>query len=282
MKYLAALDRKRWITAIVSLALAFLSGHIMQSEVSAAQARKVAVEIKPPTDPAPIRMALLQTPPVFPARVRETRAERKGSCAPGMEMVEIATGMVRLTLTAPCHIGRPVRLKLKDMTADVVTDARGRWEAQVPALAPMLTARFQFDGEVIQDRLEVAAAGNVQHVLLTWQGAQTFRIHVEPFDAAESETDGSLVRIGSGTGAVFEAFSFPASSRAGSGVVRLAVDATVTEENCGRTASVTAYQTGFSGRLRPTEISYTMPVCDRVGETVRLQNLFRDMRLAAR
>ena len=59
MKYLAALDRKRWITAIVSLTLAFLSGHIMQSEVNAAQARKVAAFILGHPRLAPVRGANL-------------------------------------------------------------------------------------------------------------------------------------------------------------------------------------------------------------------------------
>ncbi len=282
MKYFAALDRKRWITAIVSLALAFLSGHIMQSEVNAAQARKAAAAIEPPRAPAFIQAASLQTAPLYPFRVLETRAERKGSCTPAMEMVELATGMIRVSLTAPCHIEGPVRLTLNDVAADVETDARGRWEGQVPALSSQVTARFEFGDQTLRDLLEVEAAETLQHVLLTWHGAQTFRIHVEPFGATTGETGGTLVRIGSGRGAAFEAFSFPATLRGGAGVVRLAVDAEVTEENCGKPASVTAYQTGFSGRVRPTEIRYTMPVCDRVGETVRLQNLFRDMRLAAR
>lgn len=282
MKYLAALDRKRWITATVSLALAFLSGHVMQNEVKAAQARKIAAAIEPPRAPALIRTASLRSPPVYPLRVIETRTERKGSCAPAMEMAELATGMVRVSLTAPCHLDAPVRLTLNDVVADVETDALGRWEGQVPALSSQITARFDFGDETLRDRLDLEAAETLQHILLTWSGPQTFRIQVEPFGAAKGETGGALLRVGSGRGAAFEAFSFPATSRGGAGVVRLAVDAEITEENCGKRASVTAYQTGFSGGLRPTEISYTMPVCDRVGETVRLQNLFRDMRLAAR
>ena len=144
-------------------------------------------------------------------------------------------------------------------------------------------------------------AGMLQHVILAWSDAPTFQISAFEFGAHAREdghvwsgapavperalrgAGGFLTRIGIAGGAGFEIYSFPSDGVAGaSGVVRLSVDAKVTDENCGRLARAAAYQTGFRGGLMPTEVAFSMPGCDRVGDVVRLQNLFRDMRLASR
>ncbi len=281
MKIFAALDRKRWATVITSVGLAFFSGYIMQNELSIAQSRKDAAAIITPSDPSPAEAAL-QAPPVLKSRVSETRVARRTGCEPDANMSESATGMVHLSLVTQCHIGRPVKLWINDLRVDVETDASGKWEGEVPALSSHLVARFEFGELTLERTLDVKSAAAFQHVLLAWRGSQTFMIHVEPLGAGAEDLRRKLVRVGSADGHSIEVFSFPASSNSGASVLRLAVDAAVTEENCGKQASVTAFQTGFSGALRPSEISYTMPTCDRVGDTVRLQNLFRDMRLAAR
>lgn len=278
MKLLATLDRKRWITATITLMLAFLSGYVMQHELNSAQSLLAAAAIEPPDEPFQTKNILLVNPPVYSSRVSETRVSRKGTCEPKAEMVAVATGMIRISFLAPCHVEKPLKFVLGDLEADVFTDARGAWSAHIPVLSEKISALFQFDDRTIKTALVFDQMDQYQHVLLAWNGSQTFNIHAEPL----GEVGGSFVRIGAGIGASFEIFSFPSSSSREAGVVRLAVDAKVTAENCGRTAAVTAYQTGFSGGLRPTEISYTMPVCDRIGDTVRLQNLFRDMRLASR
>ena len=281
MKYFATLGAKRWATAIATLVLAFLSGHIMQSEIEASQFHKQAATIVAPADPKPVQMGL-QAPPLLTSRVLETRAPRSPGCEPHLEMSEMATGMVRVSLVTRCHLKRALTVSINGLKADIVTDASGNWEAVLPALSSRMIAKFQFGETTIEKQLDVSSSESFQHVLLLWNGVQTFRIHVESHGEFDGDFEKNLIRIGSGDGAAFEVFSFPSTSGIGNSVLRLAVDATVTKDNCGKRASVTAYQTGFSGRLRPTEISYTMPECARVGDTVRLQNLFRDMRLAAR
>ena len=166
--------------------------------------------------------------------------------------------------------------------ADVLTSEAGRWQARLPALATEMTVEAILAGHRLVEKVEVASAQDAHHVILTWNGPQTFHIHAEGLEHGKKPVFGAQARIGDAGMAAFEVFSNPIKSGQSGGVIRLAVDATLTKENCGRIASVTAYQTSYSGRLQPTEISYTMPDCERIGESLRLQNLFRDMRLAAR
>ena len=132
-----------------------------------------------------------------------------------------------------------------------------------------------------------------QHVILAWHGVHVFKVRAETpqtpsalsYSSAAPQAvapDVSVTHVGDGRGAAFEILTFPPNSAGAAGVVRLSVEARVTASNCERDASTEAYQTGYLGKLRLTEIAYTMPDCDRVGEVVRLQNLFRDMRLAER
>lgn len=281
MRYFATLDKKRWFTAAGTFLLAFLSGYVMQNVLGAAPLPRVAERITVPD--APARTVSLRPAPVFPDRTLETRVSRKSSCAPKTEISEGTIGTVAVSLIAPCHIGKPVMLTLNGIRAKVETDQRGRWSARLPALASDVVVELAFEEQVLRTSLHVASASDVQHVLLVWNGSRTFHIQAETFGELPEKKESGLMTVGDGkSGPSFEVFSSPARKTGASGVVRLYVDATITPENCGEPASVTAYQTGYNGRLQTTEISYTMPECDRVGETVRLQNLFRDMRLASR
>jgi hypothetical protein len=90
------------------------------------------------------------------------------------------------------------------------------------------------------------------------------------------------MQLGDGDGAMAEIYSFPVDRPGSSGVVRLDVEAEVTDANCGREIKAEALQPGVSDSFVRTKIAMVMPDCGRTGEILRLQNLLRDMRLAER
>lgn len=277
---------RRWITIGLTLAVAVLTGHLMQSS------RSETVKLQPTATPddfpkPPAVASALVAPPRQIDRIVETRVERKGSCQPNLALEETPAGFLSLVLDAPCHANTALTLQINELTATEKTDARGTWEARLPALAQVSMVKLTLSDVELSGRLRHEFATDQQHIILGWTGEQTFHIRVDavnslPWPSQENGVAGTFTRVGDGTGAAFEVFTFPSETAGTRGVLRISVDAVVSGENCGKTARTQAYQTGFLGTLRPTEIAYTMPECSRVGEVVRLQNLFRDLRLALR
>ncbi|MEM9425736.1 MAG: hypothetical protein AAGA06_03455 [Pseudomonadota bacterium] len=277
---------RRWITVGLTLAVAFFTGHLMQSP------RSETVMLQPTVTPdnfpnPPAVASALNVPPRLNDRIVETRAERKGSCRANLTLEETPAGFLSILLTAPCHADTALTLQINELTATDKTDARGSWEARLPALARVSMVKVSLSDITLSRNLNHEIATNQQHIILGWTGAQTFHIRVDdasnlPRSLADDAVVGTFTRLGDGTGAAFEIFTFPSETAGAKGVLRVSVDAVVTSKNCSKTARTQAYQTGFLGTLRPTEIAYTMPECSRIGEVVRLQNLFRDLRLALR
>lgn len=277
--------RRRWITVLTTLAVAFLSGHLMQRTEgeSTAFLRPVAPAAFPES---PVVPASLASPPGLRDRILETRAERTGQCDPRLSLSETPAGLLQVSLDAPCHPRTPLTLRFNQLVATDATDARGRWDQTLPALSEEATVSVSLAGVTVAERLRHQRAAAQEHVILAWTGEQTFRIRPDTPSVARSSVSepltGRFTNVGDGSGAAFEVFSLPSDPGVSNAVVRLSVDAEVKGDNCGRIATTLAYQTGYLGQLRPTEIAYTMPDCDRVGDVVRLQNLFRDLTLAGR
>lgn len=277
--------RRRWITVLATLAVAFLSGHLMQGN-QRENAASVPLEAPADLPKGPVVTASLTPPPDLRDRILQTRAERTGQCDTQLSLSETPAGLLQVSLDAPCHPRTRLTLRFNQLVATDITDARGRWDQTLPALSEEATVSVSLADFTVADRLRHQRAGAQQHVILAWTGEQTFLIRPDtPYVARSSVGEpltGRFTNVGDGTGAAFQVFSLPSDHGGPNAVVRLSVDAEVTGRNCGRIATTLAYQTGYLGQLRPTEIAYTMPDCDRVGEVVRLQNLFRDLRLAGR
>ncbi|MEO1537511.1 MAG: hypothetical protein AAFR73_07245 [Pseudomonadota bacterium] len=280
---------RRGSVIFATVAAALLSGHVVQRDT---------VEDLPTVTPAvevpelPVSVAELKLPPFFSNRILETRVERKASCDPSLELSETPIGFLHVVVTAPCRADTRLRVQFNDLDAEVALDGQGRWEQRFPPLTSNLRVLAQTGPYQLRRDVTLKQDAKHQHVVLAWSGAQTFHIRADtllhftgkgaPEAGNEPHKAAVSTRVGDGKGSSFEILTFPVSAQGISGIVRLSVDARVTEANCDRSVATTAFQTGYLGTLRPTEIAYTMPACDRVGEIVRLQNLFRDMRLAAR
>ena len=281
MKKLSASSGRWWVTVIVTMGLALLSGHLVQSfAVKDDPWTETSLAIALPV--APTVSSTLSTPPRFDDRVRETRYARAGNCRPTLTLEETPNGDLVIGLSAPCNAHQPFEVRINSLVADVETDASGKWDQRMPPLAPEVTVEIRMGNYTLTEQATFSQADAQQLVALAWTGPQMFFIRAESTATDIGETQAAFTRVGSGGGASFELFSSSALTRAGAGIVRLSVETNVTEANCGQHISTLAYQTSYLGELRPTEIAYTMPDCDRVGDVVRLQNLLRDMRLASR
>jgi len=293
MKQFVSPRMRRWCLGVATVATAVLSGHVVQ------RGKDVPLPAASPLPPSsvsipslPTDAAVLEPPPVLGNRTAETQSVRKDSCDPSLSLTESPAGQLDIVFKAPCHVEKPIKVQVDQLKADATTDHSGSWEARVPALNSRMSVEVFFGDEAVKGTFEAEHSTPEQHLILAWTGTQVFEIRADVSQTSlgrislmEDELQGLpffATRVGDGSGASFEALSFPADRTGSHSVVRLSVDATVTAENCDQEVATIAYQTGYLGFLRPTEISYTMPSCDRVGEVVRLQNLFRDMRLAER
>lgn len=303
MRLFASLDKRRVFMTIGVLCLAFLSGHAMQSLNSNPLARIDNSNVRPlPSDPA---ASSLLRPPVMQGRTNVPKANRteaaskpNRACIPQLKLKRAPGAMIDLTFNG-CEAGK-IAVRHGNVESTTTTDATGRLMQRIPAFDPDAHVSITFRGDTLDATLRVPDADDFQHVAIVWSGAQTLRMHAFEFGAKRNQfghvwagapkspqramrgNGGFLTRLGDGTGASAEVYSFPAGQSRNKGVVRLVVEADVTPENCGRQIDAVALQTGPLGGMNTTEVALKMPQCDGVGRVVRLQNLFQDMRLAGR
>jgi hypothetical protein len=63
--------------------------------------------------------------------------------------------------------------------------------------------------------------------------------------------------------------------------VQLSIDAPITPQNCTREVLARTLRSEAAGPVDVTELSFTAPSCDAVGDVLVLQNLLDDLRLAS-
>lgn len=312
MKFLASLTRRRGFLAAAAMMMAFGTGVVMQHFLADS-----AILARMQAEPAPVLEADVvepdfPEPPVHEARVAEdvhtvprlwddARISPFGfDCAPELTVSVGDAAMLRVDVFAPCNPLQLVALGHDLLEVDVTTDAYGRATTILPALEKRAAVSANFGDRVVKAEATVPGARSFSRVILTWSGSQIFHMNAYEFGASRGETGhirasapktpsravrgtgGFLTVAGDGTGRTAEVYSFPTGYSPLRGVVRLAVEADVTEEICGKTASASALQTNPLGGLSTIDVQVTLPACDRVGELFELKNLFQDMRLAGR
>ena len=140
MSIFAALDRKRVVTALVTLLIAFLTGYVMQNMLvdespvaaigeapDAAPVMRSNEEPKPlPTPPAATLVPILDTPPVLPDRVQERGrwqdAALAPKCAPNVS-ASAAPGATIVVRVDTCEARAKVTMRQGDITVDQRADA---------------------------------------------------------------------------------------------------------------------------------------------------------------
>lgn len=325
MKFLMSLGRRRAVSAVLALLIAFAAGYLMQV-VLAERTPLASVDRLPeaapvlraaegspgmPTPPA-ATLVPLKRPPVMPDRVDtpehrvpeirdDTRMSPFGfDCDPEFALREREAAMIEVRLFAPCDPDQRVTLRHDALEFELTTDAFGRARTMLPALSEVVTVTATLERRAVHAGIDVAGANAFSRVVLIWEGDQVFRMNAYELGASRGEaghiragfgktpsramrgTGGFLVTLGDGSGRSAEVYSFPTGHSPLHGIVKLVVEADVTEATCGQLARATALQSGPLGGMTKTDVRVTLPDCDRTGDVLELKNLLQDMRLAGR
>ena len=254
-------------------------------------AKEAAFELAALIDvPAPEPMAPLAAP--------------EASCEVEMSADALPLAMVAVSVLAPCQANAAVTIHHQGMIFSELTDAAGRMEVVVPALAQeaFFIAAFA-DGEGAVASTPVADLANYDRAALQWQGVNAVQLHALEFgadygseghvwSAAAGELDfvappkaGFLTTLGDdrvNNALMAEIYTFPTGQFNQDGTVALSVEAEVTAANCGRDIAAQSIQ--LNPREEPTaiDLTMTMPDCGAIGEFLVLKNMFKDLTLAAK
>lgn len=312
MSGLTSLTMRRVATAGVVLLIAFLSGYIMQNVLvettpvssvgdapDAAPTIRTLDEPKPlPVPPAATLVPILETPPALPDR-RPAEDTAVRDCEPRLFLTPAPAGTLTVTFRAPCDPGQTLHLRQGAVEFAQDLDANGRLSLRLPAFTDEVVIEARLGAVQLTGALTLPQALDYQHVALIWEGPQMLGLNAFEFGAARNEmghvwwgapkspvrasrgSGGFMTRFVSDTGPSVEIYTLPATHGALNGVVRLVVEARVTGKTCGRIATARAIQPTAFRRISESDVQVALPDCDRIGEVVVLQNLLRDMRLAA-
>lgn len=210
---------------------------------------------------------------------------------------------VLLSINAPCHAGQPVTVSQDVLRFTDVLASDGTFQTRVPALsvAPEFTVRFEGGAETRGQAL-VPDASDYERVALQWQGDTGLQLHAFEFGAGYGDTGhvhagaahaperalqpgaGYLTQLGRSSvpgGWMGEVYSFPAKDAQERGVVRISIEAEVTSVNCGREISAETLQPVLGPGLDVLDVTFAVPACDAVGDFLVLNNVLRDMKIAA-
>lgn len=225
-------------------------------------------------------------------------------CTPALSAEVRPGAMVALRLTAPCHPNTVVHLRHGAIGFAELTDAAGDLAVEVPALEVSALFAAEIAGlEPVLGRAEVPELTAYDRVAVSWQGAAGIELHAFEFGAGYDQSGhvwrgnardvswalrasgGFATLLGSPDAAypqMAEIYSFPAAETQSEGVVRLSLEAEVTAGNCGKDVAGRTQQVDAGIARPPVEIALAMPDCDAAGDFLVLNNLFQDLKIAAR
>ncbi|SDI80733.1 hypothetical protein [Aliiruegeria lutimaris] len=211
------------------------------------------------------------------------------------------SAMLALEITAPCEAGKRVEIRHEALVFAETLDSSGKLQIQMPVLreAAHVTAQFS-DGQVLATSAVIPDLAEFERIGLQWQGETGVELHAFEFGAARGHPGhihagnprsprraellgaGFMVKLGSAQdGPQAEIYSFPAADAQYEGMVRMSVELAVSEANCGREIQAQALRAATDGEIEPMDLSLSVPACDSVGEFLVLNNLLRDMSIAA-
>ena len=259
---------------------------------------------KPAAPATPLRLAMVKADTPLTDAPPAGRPIPPLLCEPDMTARNGPAAMVTLSLSAPCATDTPFVIHHQGMMISALTDATGKASITVPALteAAAFIAAFP-DGSGAVATSVVPDVAGYERAVLQWQGDAGVSIQAyengasygepgnvsaqSPGKAADavSGRGGFLVRLGE-TGAVnpqiAEVYTYPVGVTAGDRSVDLSVEAEITSANCGRAIAAQSIQIVPGSDPAAVDLTMTMPACDGVGDFLVLNNMFDDIRVAAR
>ena len=285
MSFFVSMDRRRIVTVLVTLGIAFATGHVMQTvlvdpeEVSVlggeqdaaprvrtdgtapALPTPPAATLTPFVPPAPTpRERVPDDPPLTEFEQDDARAPSAAApCGVAGSVRVVGGGMLRVTLDAPCLAGMPVIVEQDGLRIAWRLDAGGGLAVDVPALSADVTLAAVLPDHAPLTWRVALRAPVPPRVALVWDGPRALFL---------SHPDADLLGDGSGPMAeIVETALVPQ------------VEARVMPDTCNRIVRAAAMRTDGTA-VQVGQVALSLPGCDAVGEILVLQDLFGDRRLA--
>lgn len=249
---------------------------------------------------APVTLAALEDEPITELP-KEEPAPSFG-CDIAFKAQPVAAAMVKLTLSAPCLANERFTMHHNGMMFADATDADGKAELSVPALtkSAIFIATFAGGASAVADA-EVGTLEYYDRAVVQWSGPEGLEIHALEYDAtyesdghvwagaardlasAAKGEGGFITRLGDPDGfnpMMAEIYTFPSGTALKEGMIRISLEAEVTDENCNTDIQAQILQKSGSERMEARELVLAMPECDAVGDYLVLKNLFDDLNIA--
>ncbi len=248
--------------------------------------------------------------PIVQATAREDLAtmavKPKLSPSPACEITAtarpVAAAMVNLTLDASCLPMERVTVHHSGLLFSRLTDAAGRLDVTVPAMAQNAVFVVAFsDGEGAVAQTVVEELADYDRVALQWKGDTGFSLHAMEFGAdygteghvyAQAPRDMTYAVTGKGgyisilgdanvpDGHLAQVYTFPTTTVQSAGGVDLLVEAEVGQNNCGLEIEAQTLQTKSGTDITTRNLTLSVPDCDAAGNFLVLNNLLEDLRVA--
>lgn len=210
--------------------------------------------------------------------------------------------MVGLDVMDPCQPDTRVEITHSGLVFTGLTDALGLLTVDVPALeTPAYFSVTLPDGRSETSMVALPDIANFDRVAIAWDDNAELALHAMERGAEfggpghvwqdapgtiEDAIDGiggfltGLGDPGVASPRMAQVYTFPRRTLGAGDLVRLSIDAPITDSNCGQAVSARSLQNSGGNAIEVVPITLTLPGCDAVGDYLVLQNIFRDLRLA--
>lgn len=220
-------------------------------------------------------------------------------CGISVTATAMPAAMVALDVMAPCRTDARVTINHSGLEIVSSTDALGLLTLDIPAFeTPAFFSVAFTDGVEETVLVGLPDLREFDRIGLSWQGDMGLELHAMEFGAAfgdqghiwqEAPADPDAAIAGDGgfltmveTGNSFaQIYTLPRATLREGDSVRLSIDAPVTQANCTRDVVARTLRAEGGNPVNVTELTFTVPACDAVGDVLVLQNLLDDLRLAS-
>lgn len=280
------------------------------------QSQQSDLAVVPPTIAIPmdpILAAALPGVPALPTRITTEPAQEPlnlpqelgasgVACGLHVSVSQAPPALAELSISDPCAPGGRVEVQHAGLSIGILTDAQGRAELTLPLMSDPARIEVLTEGSLRHvTRLSVPDLDQYHRAVLSWDGAAGLSLHAHERGAHEGMSGhvhpgaraapldallgrgGFLTVLGAGQdGGQAMIYTFPRDTTAGSGRVRLSVGLPDPAQHCGTTLAATRHETRADGHMAQTSIEIALPACGTDMGSIRLQNLFQDIRIAGR
>lgn len=221
-------------------------------------------------------------------------------CVGEMTAEALPAGLIGLQLAAPCAPLARVSFHHRGLTFTELTDAEGRIDIIIPALAEQAVILADIPGSAgavaIADVPEIAT---LDRAVLQWQGEAGLQLHALEFGAdygteghvwagnprtAAAADGGFLIELGDPLAPeplLAQVYTFPHDNAGRAGDVTLSVDAEVTAANCARDVSAQSLQIAPGTEPVAHDLTLQMPDCATTGDFLIVSGMLSDLHLAS-